>query len=78
VSNDGEQTNLDKLVEEYEAKFHALIAKEWRVGANDRGMGHYSYAVITIDEEMVVKCDDQIIAEHIVQVHNADRRRRQV
>ena len=65
------QEMLDRI-EEFEAPFKALLEKEWTVGANDRGMGHYSYAVITaVDEEMVVRCDHEIIARHISQVHNA-------
>jgi len=57
-------------IEEFEAPIKALLEKKWVVGANDRGMGHYSYAVITEDEEMVVKVDYQIVAEHIVNAHN--------
>lgn len=64
------QEMLDRI-EEFESPFKALLEKEWSVGVNDRGMGHYSYAVITVDEEMVVKCDHDIIARHISQVHNA-------
>lgn len=60
-----------KLIEEFEAPFKALLEKEWVVGVNDKGMGRYSYAVITVDEERVVKCDHEIIARHISQIHNA-------
>lgn len=70
MTNDEEN---QQRIDEFEAPIKALVAKEWTVGANDRGMGHYSYAVITVDEEMVVKCDYQIIAEHIVKAHNGVR-----
>lgn len=59
-----------KYIDEVEAPIKALRDQKWIVGANDRGMGHYSYAVITVDEEMIVKCDHLIIAQHIVEIHN--------
>lgn len=66
------QEILDRI-EAFEAPYNALCEQEWSVGANDRGMGHYSYAVITVGGDMVVKCDHLIIAEHIVKVHNESR-----
>jgi len=63
------QEMLDRI-EEFESPYNALCEQKWAVGANDRGHGHYSYAVITVGGDMVVKCDHLIIAEHIVKVHN--------
>lgn len=57
-------------VEAYEAVYRTQTRMTWRVGVLDRGLGHRSYAVITEDEVLLVKCDHEIIAEHIVKVHN--------
>lgn len=48
-----------------------MINKQWVVGAQDRFHGRYSFAIITIDEELVLKCgNDRELAQHIVDAHN--------
>ena len=50
---------------------NGVLCAKWSLGAMDRGMGHYSYAVMTEDSEMVIECKtDRELAEHIIELHN--------
>ena len=53
----------------------ARLSSKWVVGAMDRGMGHYNFAVIVQSDSLgtdkpIVTCPDRDTAEHIVKVHN--------
>ena len=48
----------------------AAIDEKWAVGFRDRGLGHGDFGIVTASNEVVVKCSDQGLAEHLVYVHN--------
>lgn len=51
-----------------------VLTKRWVVGAQDRGLGRYNFAVILESDGLggkpIVECPDQATAEHIVKTHN--------
>lgn len=56
---------------------------KWAIGVRDRGLGHVDFAVITGDKEcrLVVECyshgpDGHDLAGHIVELHNAELKRK--
>ncbi len=51
-------------------KTSELIKKEWTVGMRPRGMGHASYAILTIDYKLVIECPDEELAIKIMTAHN--------
>ena len=54
-----------------ESELKDLLCTKWALGAMHRGMGHYSYAVLTEAGAVVVECKiDKELAEHIVEIHN--------
>jgi hypothetical protein len=56
--------------EPYDVKIARHLASVWKVGFNDRGLGHGDFGVITEQGDLVIPDLDQQIAEHLVELHN--------
>lgn len=67
---------ISDAVKAYEAELKRRLEGKWAVGFMDRGHGHGSFAVILEEDEVAteenfcLKCQDQEMAEHIVELHN--------
>lgn len=61
---------FEDAVKEYNDKIQDKISWKWTVGASARGMGHYSFGVITEHGELVVPDIEKEIAEAICEDHN--------
>jgi len=50
--------------------YDAPLDEEWHIGQMDRGLGHYSYGVITKEGNLIFPTMSYQLAEHIVVLHN--------
>lgn len=48
-----------------------IINKKWVLGVQDRGHDRYSYAVMSLEGDILLECgDNNELAEHIIAIHN--------
>lgn len=49
-----------------------MITKKWELGVNDRGHGHYSFAVMCEDKVLFELGVDREMAERVIMLHNRE------
>lgn len=63
---------IDDLIKKHEEERQRILSSEWVVGAQDRGLGRYSYAAMLKDGTVALETGiDPVFATHVVHSHNA-------
>ena len=49
-----------------------ILNKKWSLGYKDRGHGHGDFAVLTVEDDLIVECPNREVAQHIINLHNRE------